>query len=335
MNTGEVYRKLFAAFASETKDEFYKVAEDIIEEEETKHNNKLAKDLRRVLYNGSKAKTYLDRDRKSLSIPRDSERGLSLLEIKDFKRAWSDLIVEDNIKKSLERVVLENEKREVLEINGLKPKQKLLFFGPPGCGKTLAAEVLSTVIGYPMVYVRFDGLISSYLGETASNLRKVFDFIERGQWIVFFDEFDAIGKERDSPFEHGEMKRVINSFLQMLDNFKGDSIITAATNHQHLLDPALWRRFDELIYFGFPDKERRLGIFKKYLRAIITNDLDWEYLVDKTEGMSPADIEMICLDSMKEIVLSNEKLLIKNVLEEYIQKQLERIKIKDQMMSRK
>lgn len=333
MNSGEAYRKLFATFASGAKDDFLKVAEGIIEDEEKKHNNKLAKELRRILYNGSKAKTYLERYKKSLPIPRDAERGLPLLEMKEFNRDWSDLVIEEEMNKVLNEVVLEIQKREILEINGLKPKEKLLFFGPPGCGKTLAAEVLSTVLSYPMVYVKFDGLISSYLGETASNLRKVFDFIEEGQWLVFFDEFDAIGKERDSPFEHGEMKRLINSFLQMLDNYKGESLIIGATNHQHLLDPALWRRFDELIYFGFPDVERRIKIFKKYLRTMRTRSLDLEYFGDKTDGMSPADIEMICLNSIKDVTLSDKKLLTKSVLEKYTQKQLDRIQLKNQILS--
>ena len=193
MNSAEAYRKLFAAFASGAKDEFFKVAEDIIEEEENKHNNKLAKDLRHFLYNG--------------------------------------------------------------------------------------------------------------------NLRKVFDFIERGKWVVFFDEFDAIGKERNSPFEHGEMKRVVNSFLQMWDNFEGESLIIAATNHQHLLDPALWRRFDELIYFGVPDTERQIRIYKMYLRPTRTKGIDLDYFADKTDGMSPADIEMICLNDIKEVILSGKKSL--------------------------
>ena len=332
MNNGEAYRKLFATFASGANEEFLKIAEHIIENEERKHNNKLAKDLRQVLFSGSKAKNYLELYKKSLPIPRDVERGLPLLELKEFKRDWSELVLEDGMTEVLNEVVLEHQKREILEINGLKPKEKLLFFGPPGCGKTLAAEVLSTVLSYPMVYVKFDGLVSSYLGETASNLRKVFDFIEEGQWLVFFDEFDAIGKGRDSPFEHGEMKRVINSFLQMLDNFNGDSLIIAATNHQHLLDPALWRRFDELVYFGLPDTERRISIFNKYLRTVRTKGIDLENSADKTDGLSPADIEMICLNSMKDVVLSDKKLLTKRVLEKYIQKQLARIKFKNQIV---
>lgn len=333
MNSAEAYRKLFASFVSGTQDEFFRTAEEIIEEEESKHNNKLAKDLRRILYNGNKAKNYSERYKKALPVPRDTERGMPLVEIKEFKRDWSDIVIEENIENSLKRVISENQKREILEVSGLKPKQKLLFFGPPGCGKTLAAEVLSTVLGWSMVYVRFDGLISSYLGETASNLRKTFDFIERGQWVVFFDEFDAIGKERDSPFEHGEIQRVVNSFLQMLDNFPGESLIIAATNHQHLLDPALWRRFDELVYFGIPDKKGRIGIFKKYLRAMRTKDIDLDYFADKTDGMSPADIEMICLNAMKEVILSGKKSLTKIELEAYVEKQKERIEIRSRVMS--
>ena len=129
------------------------------------------------------------------------------------------------------------------------------------------------------------------------------------------------------------MKRVVNSFLQMWDNFAGESLIIAATNHQHLLDPALWRRFDELIYFGVPDKERQIRILKKYLRATRTKGIDLDYLADKTGGMSPADLEMICLNAIKEVILSGKKSLTEDILEEYIEKQGERIKIKNKIMS--
>ena len=125
----------------------------------------------------------------------------------------------------------------------------------------MAAKVISSVVGYPFVFIRFDSVISSFLGETASNLRKIFDFISEGKWIVLFDEFDIIGKQRDDPTEHGEIKRVVNNFMLMLENYDGDSIIISSTNHPHLLDMGVWRRFDDVVYFSLPDRKRRLLIF--------------------------------------------------------------------------
>ena len=130
-------------------------------------------------------------------------------------------------------------------------RRRVLMFGPPGSGKTSAAEGLAAELGIPLVVVRLDSLISSYLGETASNLRRVVDYAARAPFVVLFDEFDAIGRNRDDPQEHGELKRVVNAFLQMIEAYSGTSLLLAATNHEQLLDPALWRRFDDVIEFRF------------------------------------------------------------------------------------
>src|SRR5690606_14545412 len=113
---------------------------------------------------------------------------------------------------------------------GLKPVSRLLFFGPPGCGKTVTAEALAGELGLPWVRVRFDGVVSSFLGETAANLRKVFEFIEQGRYVALFDEVDALAKDRNDPADHGELKRVVNAFLTMLESHTGSSILIAATN---------------------------------------------------------------------------------------------------------
>ena len=307
MNTGTILRKLFASYASGDHEEFLRIAEEIIEDEERKNNKSLAKELRKLVYNGGASKSYVNRYKKSLKIPHDRERGLPLLEIKEFKWDWSDIILDDNNRNTLEKIILENKKKQILKSHDLRAAQKILLFGPPGCGKTLAAEVLSSILMYPMIYIRFDGVVSSYLGETSSNLRKIFDFIDTGEWVVFFDEFDIIGKKRDSPFEHGEMKRVVNNLLQMIDNYTGDSIIVAATNHQHLLDSALWRRFDEIVYLGIPDKEGILAVFRKCLRSVKTSKIDYEALTKGVKGMSPSDIEAICFSVMKKRSLSGRK----------------------------
>jgi len=299
-----------------------KVAGEIIEEEERKKNNLLARDLRNIL----DYQNYNLNNIKSLKIPSDRERGLPLLEIRKFKKDWTDIVITDKIRYSLENIIDENNKKEILNVYGLKPKQKLMFFGPPGCGKTLTAQVLSGVLGYPLIYIRFDGVISSYLGETAGNLRKIFDFIRDGKWIIFFDEFDVIGKQRDDPFEHGEMKRVVNNFLQMIDNFSGESIIICATNHQHLLDPALWRRFDELIRFDVPKKENRIKLIKRNLRSFMTASMDYPLLAEKMGGMSPADIEMICLNAIKRNILDNKGTITMDDINKQLSIQKERIR---------
>ncbi len=303
-----------------------RIAEEIIKEEEMKKNNLLAKDLKNILdYENNISNS------KFLKLPLDNERGLPLLEIRKSKKDWTDLVVTNKIRQLLENIIEENNKRDILNVYGLRPKQKIMFFGPPGCGKTLSAQVLSGIMGYPLIYVRFDGVISSYLGEISGNLRKIFDFIKDGKWIVLFDEFDIIGKQRDDPYEHGEMKRVVNNFLQMIDGFFGESIVICATNHQYLLDFAIWRRFDEIIFFDIPNKENRIKLLKRNLRSFRTSSIDYQMLAEKMDGMSPADIEMICINTIKRNILDNKGF----ISDEDINKQLsiQREKIKFQKMS--
>ena len=140
--------------------------------------------------------------------------------------------------------------------------------GPSGCGKTTAAEALAAELGLPLVVIRLDAVVSSYLGETAANLGKVFEFLVKGQYVALFDEFDALGKERSDVSEHGELRRVVNAFLQMMDAYRGRTILVAATNHEQLLDSALWRRFDEVLLFERPNTEQLRRLLAVKLRPV-------------------------------------------------------------------
>lgn len=240
----------------------------------------------------------------SLNIPKDTEKGFPLLQVKEQYLNFGDLIVKNEIKEKLESVIAENRSTEKLYSYGLIPKRKILFCGSPGTGKTLSAKIMASVMGYPFVYVMFDSIVSSYLGETATNLRKIFDFIEQGKFVVLFDEFDIVGKKRDDPHEHGEIKRIVNNFMQMIDNYEGESILIAATNHQHLLDTAIWRRFDEIILFDIPDLTRREQLFNKYLRVLRrTDDFTLIELAKKTANFSAADIAQVCQEALRKSIV--------------------------------
>ena len=243
-----------------------------------------------------------------LKIPKDAEKGFPLLRVDEQYFSFVDLIVTKEVKESLGHIIIENSAAKKLLAYGLEPKNKILFCGPPGTGKTLSAKIISSTMGYPFVYVLFDSILSSYLGETATNLRKIFDFIETGKFVVLFDEFDIVGKKRDDPHEHGEIKRVVNNFIQMLDNYEGSSIIVAATNHQHLLDKAVWRRFDDIIYFDLPDNSRRKQLFEKYLRVLRReNNFTVDQLARRTRGYSAADIAQICKEALKKSIINNDR----------------------------
>ena len=188
------------------------------------------------------------------------------------------------------------------------------------------AEVLAGELGLPTLYTRFDAIVSSYLGETSANLRKVFDYATRGTWLVFFDEFDAIGKSRDDLSEHGELKRVINSFLQLLDGFRGESLIVAATNHEHLLDAALWRRFDEILRLDRPSIQDIQVLLTKKLASTLHPKIKPEIIARRLKGLSHAEIERICYGAMHLSVLRDFSEVTPELFEESLKKEKGRLK---------
>jgi SpoVK/Ycf46/Vps4 family AAA+-type ATPase len=316
---------LFEAFMKKDDDAFYSIAQEIIKEEERKKHHLLAAQLKRILAENSISSNIPPRHMPP--IPRDNEKGFKLLEVKKFFLSWDDVVLSKETEETLKQIIRELEKEDILATYGLRPKRKILFYGPPGTGKTLTAKVMSSVIGYPLVFVRFESVISSYLGETASNLRKIFDFIEKGKWVVLFDEFDIIGKQRDDPTEHGEIKRVVNNFMLMLENYEGDSLIIAATNHPHILDIGVWRRFDEIVYFDLPDKKRRKKLFEKYLKVLKKDKkFDITKLAEQSMGFSGADIEQACIDALKMAILNDRAVVSFDDVKKAVHKQKKKIK---------
>lgn len=333
MTTSDLVKKMFLSFHEKNNDAFYNAAREYIEHEKRKKHTIVAKELEKALYISNSSSGSNKRFKNALPIPRDTEKGFPLLEIQHFDISMDSLLICQETKQQLEQALREFKDADVLATYNLQNKKKILLCGRPGTGKTFSARIVSSVLQIPLVYVRFDSIISSYLGETASNLRKVFDFIENGTWIVLFDEFDIIGKNRDDSHEHGEIKRVVNNFLQMLDNIKGDSLILAATNHQYMLDPAIWRRFDDVIYYELPDEHIRKALFDLYMRPIKKDPgIDLPKAVHLTQGLSPADIKMITEEAMKLSILDSRPCLSQNDIETAIYKFSRREKVRNNQM---
>lgn len=308
MTMGELVRALLAAHVDGDDAGFRGAAEALIVEERRKNHPVLANDLERVLSNGSQSSKrpfLVDQGVEILgALPSDKERGMPLVSVSTPVRSIDSIVLGPVLRRSIERIREENRNAELLGTYGLRPMRKLLFCGPPGCGKTVTAEALAESLRLPLVLVRFDAVVSSYLGETAANLSRVMDFARRNPAVYLFDEFDAIGKKRDAEEEHGELKRVVNSFLQMLDGFRGESIIVAATNHQGLLDPALWRRFDDILFFDFPDEEQAVTTLVRLLGPIgVEPDVNLKAYGPRLAGFSFADVEHLAVDAMKRTIL--------------------------------
>jgi SpoVK/Ycf46/Vps4 family AAA+-type ATPase len=329
MTDTELIKQLFISFGSKDDVAFLQAAREYIEREKRKKHTIVARELEKALYQSTTISKNEKRFKQNIPIPRDTEKGFPLLEIQYHELDFDDLILSDTTKNQLERIIHEFKDADILATYNLSYKKKILLCGNPGTGKTFSVQTISSLLRIPLVYVRFDAIISSYLGETAGNLRKVFDFIENEIWIVLFDEFDIIGKNRDDNHEHGEIKRVVNNFLQMLDNFKGESILFAATNHQNMLDSAIWRRFDAVIAYELPDKTISKQLFESYLRPIKRDkNINLDSVVEATQGLSPADIKMVVIEAMKTTILSNQNSLTANNLEMAVEQFILREKIK-------
>lgn len=316
MPSGKLLRQIVKVGAESNNEEFHRLIEALIMEERMKKHHLLANDLERILY-GERLSGVQPQRRFSYNVPKDKERGLPLLEVREPVRDLGDIVLSDENRSILEEVLLEQSRAELLASYGLKPISRLLFCGPPGCGKTLAAEVLASELCLELVVIRFDAVISSFLGETAANLRRVFDFLESGYFVSLFDEFDAIGKEREDAGDHGELKRVVNSFLQMMDSYRGKSIMIAATNHERLLDKALWRRFDEVMIFEKPNLQQIRNLLEVKLRGVRYElPLETSAFLNLFKGFTHADIERIIIKSIKTMALKGREYLTPEILEE-------------------
>lgn len=309
----ELIRSLLQAHYRGDEGAFRTAAWDLIENERQLNRPVVAAELERILRDSASPPKKsgvgtLHGYSGPAGPPKDKDKNAPLLETVEPRRELESLILAPATRESLDRVVGEWRKADLLKAFGLRPVTKLLFHGPPGCGKTVAAEALARALYLPLATVRFDALVSSYLGETASNLRRVFDHARTRPMVLLFDEFDAIGKERTATDEHAELKRVVNSFLQMLDSFHADTMMIAATNHEGLLDPALWRRFDDVVVFPPPDAadiEHLLAM--RFRQFPLVPGVKLKEAARLLAGASHADVERVAIDAIKKAVLGGQK----------------------------
>lgn len=193
---------------------------------------------------------------------------------------------------------------ECLKAKGITPRNTILIYGPPGCGKTHLASFIAKSLHLRLFTIRFDSLISSYLGETGNNIRKAFEFILANRCALFIDEMDAIAKKRDDQNELGELKRIVITLLQNLDTRENKSILIAATNHPHVLDPAIWRRFEFILELLPPKSADRVSLFSFYLGQQIPDAIK-ENLIFSTDGLTGSDILQICNNAKRKFFINN------------------------------
>jgi SpoVK/Ycf46/Vps4 family AAA+-type ATPase len=302
----------------------YTVALQIAASEARQGHQKLADEVKHLVDTAKSGRLK----KKTLPFNRPNEELRGLLSVGYPQKRLPDIIVTDLLKKKLDRIILEYRHIDHIEQHGLVPKRKLILIGPPGTGKTMTASVLAGELGLPLFQVRLDGLISRYMGETASKLRLIFDSIENTLGVFFFDEFDAIGAERGLANDVGEARRILNSFLQMVEETQSNSLILAATNHPEILDSALYRRFDDVLLYELPDQAHIESALKERLCAYVPDNFEWGKLVAVAEGLSYAEITQAAAEVIKTIIMNDTARLIEESAKEAL---LERKEMKSRL----
>ncbi|NBJ98415.1 ATP-binding protein [bacterium 1xD8-48] len=262
--------------------------------------------------------TAMGNNAKSLSIPVDTESRTTLADIIYPDENNIEVILSKRNADKLDSFILSYKNADKLNNLGIGVSNTLLLYGPPGCGKTKCAYLIAKQLNLPLVIARLDSLISSYLGTTAKNIRNLFEFAQKIPCVLFLDEFDAIAKARDDNNELGELKRVVNSLLQNVDSMSKDSLLLAATNHQQLLDSAVWRRFDYKLEIELPDKEaisKLIYLFTGHMGTLSEKDVT--ELSTLFFGLSGAEIEELITKSIRNAVIHNHSFDKKNIYEEY------------------
>lgn len=252
----------------------------------------------------------------SKSLPVDSESRFPLLERVNLKALRDPpLLLAQNQWDTVNEFLSVAKSHAQMEAQNVAGSLSFLMYGPPGTGKNRMARYIAEELGLDLYVARLDGLISSFLGSTAKNIRALFAFAAKTPCVLFLDEFDAIAKLRGDSQELGELKRVVNSFLQNLDTLGKQSIVLAATNHQLLLDSAVWRRFSYRIELRFPEPEIRAQMWSSFIAPLELSDREVELLTDLSEGFSGSDIYEACLRMRRRHITTREKPLLKDAFE--------------------
>ena len=301
MAKGDQLKALLTSYLEGNDAQFYSVAMQLAADEARKGHGRLAEELRELI-----DRTKAARKRPTLEPPTPIARPrgelAQLLRVSYPKIRLADLIVSTRVEESLKRIVKEQRHLTKLLEHGLSPRRKILL-GSPGTGKTMTASALAGELSVPLFAVRLDALLTKFMGETAAKLRQIFDAFNSARGVYFFDEFDAIGGQRVSPNDIGEVRRILNSFLVMIEEDTSHSLILAATNHPQILDDALFRRFDDVIEYELPQPSQIGQILESRLGRYAPPNLDVKALAATAEGLSHADITRAAQEAVKNAVM--------------------------------
>lgn len=288
--------KLLVKAHFDSEDRFRTTVLQIAASEASKGKANFARDLKTILDS--------EKNKKSKSITLKGFTFNDLISSTLPENKIGELIVSEETLGKINKIILEYHNRDKIKSYGLNNRRKILLEGKPGTGKTMTASILAHELNLPLCTVLMDKMVTKYMGETSTKLRQIFDDIYNCKGVYLFDEFDTIGGERNLDNDVGEIRRVLNTFLQLIENDKSDSIIIAATNNVKMLDQALFRRFDDIIHYDLPSKDEIRKLINSRLGCFKNGEID-KKIIDDCVGMSQSEIVRICDDSIKEAILND------------------------------
>ena len=312
MATAEQLKSLMRSHFSDEPERFYSIALQVAAHEAQQGHGALAHDLRAIVDKARQTRSPV----LQLKFPQDL-RGLVLAD--EPQTTLSSLVVPDTLKQRVDRVIHEYRQQQKLKKHGLSHRRKILLIGPPGTGKTMTARVLAHELRLNLYTIQVDKVVTKFMGETSAQLRQIFDLIQDEVGVYLFDEFDAIGGERMLENDVGEMRRVLNAFLQFVEQDTSDSLIIGATNSPKLLDRALYRRFDDVLYYERPETDDRRTLMQNVLGTFADRKLAWKTVAAASDGLSHAEIDHACRDAIKQAILADRKAVNTTLLRSMLQ----------------
>ena len=304
MATAEQLKALLKSHVAGDDERFRAIALQIAAHNARKGNVQLAQELRNLLDEARRPQASAGVPR-AVPIARPVGEAAGLLTASYPTTQINDMVLPRAVHDALSEAVRQYHQRDRLRHHGLSPKRKLLLVGPPGCGKTMTASAIAGECSLPLMFVQLHSLITKYMGETAVKLHLVFDAMVQTRGVYLFDEFDAIGSTRSARNDVGEIRRVLNSFLQFLERDDSDSIVVGATNFAGMLDDALFRRFDDVIRYALPDATMARALVENRLSSFDVAGLAWPVVTRAARALSHAEITRACDDAAKAAVLAD------------------------------
>ena len=310
----EMLKRLVRAIAKGSQDDLDRLADLIVESERKSGHTRLAGELESILDDKSKKKRLsragIDSDRTIRELPISRRHREMLVSFIPHDTLEHHIVLRPDIDERFGRIEKEYAARERLSAYGLNPRKKVLLYGPPGCGKTLGAKRIAWNTGLPLMKVRFDALVSSYFGESASNLRAVFDAAREQPCVLLLDECDFIARSRVASKDIGEVARIVNTLLQLMEEYDAPGLLVATTNVETSLDEALFRRFDDVFQVPLPGMKEIRKLLSLTLSSVEqSQSIEWDEIVKDLEGVSAAYVVRVAQAAAKTAVLCGKRIV--------------------------